>query len=88
MPDPNHEIELGSLEKELQALRDENDSLRAECQELRAEKKQHEDFLSEVGSLLPPSYDADDSMESIITKFVKDMSEVGRIIAKLTADYR
>jgi hypothetical protein len=73
---------------ELAALRDENDSLRQECQELRAEKKQHEEFMEELGSLLPPSYDADDSMESIVLAFAKDMSEFGRIVAKLTADYR
>jgi predicted nucleic acid-binding Zn-ribbon protein len=79
-------------DRELQSLRDENDSLRAECQELREDlkiyRKQHDDFVNEVGSLLPPSYDADEAIEAIIISFVKDMSEVGRIVAKLTADYR
>jgi hypothetical protein len=75
-------------DREIQALRDENDSLRQECQELIAEKKQHEEFMEQLGSLLPPSYDADDSMEEIILAFAKDMSEFGRIVAKLTADYR
>jgi uncharacterized coiled-coil DUF342 family protein len=73
---------------ELNALRDENDSLRQECQELRAENKEHKDFIAEVSAMIPPSYEADDTMEGIIIRFAKDMSEVGRIVAKLTADYR
>ncbi len=80
--------EEDDVEPELQALRDENDSLRQECQELRAGAKQHEDFMEEVGSMLPPSYDADEAIEAIVLSFIKDMSEVGRIVAKLTADYR
>ena len=75
-------------EAELQALRDENDSLRAECRELRATIKENEDFINEVVGMIPPSYDADDSPEGIITTFLKDMSEFGRIVARLTADYR
>jgi hypothetical protein len=82
------ESELQALAAELNALRDENDSLRQESQELRAEKKEHEDFIEEISSLMPPSYDADEAVEAIILGFVKDMSEVGRIVAKLTADYR
>jgi Tfp pilus assembly protein PilN len=77
---------------ELNALRDENDSLRQECQELRADlaidRKQHDDLMEEISALLPPSYDADEAIESIVVSFIKDMSEVGRIVAKLTADYR
>jgi hypothetical protein len=74
--------------EELQALRDENDSLRAECQGLRAENKQFNDFFNEMTGLLPPSYDDDDFPEGIIIHFLKDMSDLGQIIAKLTADYR
>lgn len=73
---------------ELNALRDENDSLRQECQELRAENKEHEDFITKVSELLPPSYDADEAVEAIILRFVKDMQSLGQVIAKLTADYR
>jgi len=75
-------------ESELQALRDENDSLRQECQELRAEVKSYKDLYDEITGLLPPSYDADDSPEGIVKTFVEDMNDLGRIIAKLTADYR
>jgi predicted nuclease with TOPRIM domain len=73
---------------ELQALRDENDSLHAECQELRAENKQFKDTFDEMTGLLPPSYDNDDSPEGIIVHFLKDMQNLGQIVAKLTADYR
>lgn len=55
---------------------------------LRDDNKQHEEFLQEVSSLLPPSYDADEAVEAIIITFVKDMTELGRISAKLTSDYR
>lgn len=75
-------------ESELQALRDENDSLRQECQELRAEKKEHEDFINEVGSLLPPSYDSDEAIEAIIIRYLGDVNSLGAVIARLTADYR
>jgi hypothetical protein len=83
---------MSEPESEWQALRDENDSLRQECIELRedlkADRKHHDDFLNEVGSLLPPSYDADDTMESIIIHFLTDMQSLAQIITKLTADYR
>jgi hypothetical protein len=79
---------LREMTADLEALRDENDSLRQECQELRAGRKQHEDFINIVLGLLPPSYDADDSPEGIITTFLKDMSDLGSTLAKLTADYR
>ncbi|HWI69416.1 MAG TPA: hypothetical protein VNS88_13765 [Nitrospiraceae bacterium] len=71
-----------------EALRDENDSLRQECQELRAEKKEHEDFINEIGALLPPSYDSDDAMEAIVIRYLGDINSLGAIIARLTADYR
>jgi hypothetical protein len=77
-----------SIESELAALRDENGTLRAECQELRAENKHFNDFFDEITGMLAPSYDADDSPEGIFKTFVKDMNDLGRIIAKLTADYR
>jgi predicted nucleic acid-binding Zn-ribbon protein len=80
--------ELQALAADLNALRDENDSLRAECQELRTECKQHEEFIEEVSELLPPSYDADEAVEAIILRFLKDMQNLAQIIAKLTADYR
>lgn len=64
-----------------QALVDENNSL-------REENKLHADWLVEVSELLPPSYDADEAVEAIIITFVKDMTELGRITAKLGADYR
>jgi len=56
--------------------------------QLREELEVHEQFVVDCTELLPPSYDADEAPESIILRFLKDMSEVGRIIAKLTADYR
>jgi len=77
-----------SSEPELQALRDENDSLRQECQELRAEVQSYKDWIDTAVGMLPPSYDADDSPEGIITSFLSDMQTVAGIIAKLTADYR
>lgn len=76
------------LAAEVAALRDENDSLRQEIQELRAEKKEHDDFMEEIGGLLPPSYDADEAMESIIIRYIGDINSLGAIIARLTADYR
>ena len=79
---------LREITEEAQALRAENDSLRHECQELRAENKQFKDFFDEITGLLPPSYDADDSPEGIITTFLKDMKDLGSTLAKLTADYR
>ena len=79
---------LREITEESQALRDENDSLRQECIELRAENQQFKDFFDEITGLLPPSYDADDSPEGIITTFCKDMQSLGSILAKLTADYR
>jgi hypothetical protein len=75
-------------EAEWEALRDENDSLRTECQELRAEVKQLSDAIEEVVGMIPPSYDADDSPEGIVRTFIKDMNDLGQIMAKLTADYR
>jgi len=78
-------------EADLQALRDENDSLRAENQELkyvREVNKQLNDFINEATGLLPPSYDMDEAPEAIIIRFLKDTSDLGRIIAKLTSDYR
>jgi len=83
---------LRELSSNIEALRDENDSLRDECQELRlafaAAKEEHDNFIEEVGALLPPSYDGDEAMEAIILGFLRDMQKLGQIIAKLTADYR
>jgi hypothetical protein len=55
---------------------------------LREDNKAHEDFINECLELIPPSYDADEGQESIVLRFLKDMAEVGRILAKLTSDYR
>ena len=86
MPEPSE------LAMEIASMRDENDSLRAECQELKfafnAKTEEHDNFITEITELMPPSYDADEAVEAVILKFMKDISEVGRVIAKLTADYR
>ena len=55
---------------------------------LREDNELHEDFVVKCTELLPPSYDADEAAEAIILHFLKDMQEIGRIVAKLTADYR
>ena len=89
MPKPSEiAMEIVALEAELQALRDENDSLRQENQELRTEKKEHDDFITEIAEMLPPSYDADEAIEAIVISFLKDMQLLGQVIAKLTSDYR
>ena len=89
MPKPSEiAMEMVALEAELTAMRDENDSLRQECQDLKAQIIEHEHFIEEVGELLPPSYDADEAVESIIIRFLTDMQSLASIIAKLTADYR
>ncbi len=87
-PEPIIKAIHHSSDTEVKALRSENNALRKECQELRSEKKEHEDFINEVGALLPPSYDSDEAMEAIIVRYLGDINSLGAIIARLTADYR
>jgi uncharacterized protein YlxW (UPF0749 family) len=75
-------------EVELHALRDENDSLRQECQELRASINSHNDFINEITSIIPRSYNMDAAPETNIIHFLKDMQSIASILAKLTANYR
>lgn len=95
MPGPSAGSALREVERltaELNALRDENDSLRQEAQELRADlrldKKNYDDFITEVAEMLPPSYDEDAAIESIVIRFLTDMQSLAQVIAKLTTDYR
>ena len=75
------EVTAKAILLELNALRDENDSLREEI-------KEHKNFIAKISSMLPPSYDIDESMEAIIIHFLEDMQTLAQVVAKLTANFR
>jgi len=50
--------------------------------------KAHEDFMEECGKYIPESYDGDESMESILIRYLKDVESLSGIIARLTSSYR
>jgi hypothetical protein len=56
--------------------------------QLREEIKLNEDFIVSCTELIPEGYDGDDSAESIILRYLKDMDQFGGIIARLTSAYR
>lgn len=48
----------------------------------------HDDFVVECTELIPEGYDGDEAAEAIILRYLKDMSDLGGIIARLTSAYR
>jgi hypothetical protein len=56
--------------------------------QLREEIRQNDEFINSCCELIPPSYDGDESQESIILKYLTDVYQLGNIIARLTSDYR
>jgi hypothetical protein len=56
--------------------------------QLREEAKLHEDFIEACTELIPEGYDSDESPESIILHFLRDMDKLAGIIARLTSAYR
>lgn len=61
---------------------------RRTIESLRQEERLHKEFINQCLEILPPSYDADEAGEAIILTFLKDMTDIARVIAKLTSDYR
>ena len=51
-------------------------------------EQEHEEFVNECCSLIPESYDGDEAPEAIVLRFLKDMSDLGGILARLTSSYR
>lgn len=51
-------------------------------------EQEYDDFIVKCTELIPPSYDGDDSAESIILRYLRDMADLGGIVARLTSDYR
>jgi hypothetical protein len=69
----------------------EHDALeqaRRTISELRDEVKYHDDFVVACTELVPEGYDSDESAESIILRYLKDMDTMAGIIARLTSAYR
>lgn len=49
---------------------------------------EYEQFVNECTELIPEGYDGDESPEAILLRYLRDMSELGRILAQLTSAYR
>jgi predicted helicase len=56
--------------------------------ELAEARKEHEDFVEELSHSVPESYDGDESAESIILKWAKDVDTLAGIVSRLTSSYR
>ncbi len=50
--------------------------------------KEHDEFVNACLEIIPPSYDGDEAGEAIVLRFLKDMSDLAGILARLTSDYR
>jgi len=50
--------------------------------------REHDEFVNECLEIIPPSYDGDEAGEAIVLRFLKDMSELAGILARLTSDHR
>jgi len=73
---PQEQAEL--MEEEIAQLREA----------LKEARKEHEEFIEECSSLIPESYDGDEAVEAIITRYLRDVNTFAGLIARLTASYR
>jgi hypothetical protein len=74
--------------RRLHEMADALELARHTINELREEAKLHEDFVVACTELIPEGYDNDESAESIILRYLKDMDTFAGIIARLTSAYR
>lgn len=51
-------------------------------------ESEYEEFIIQCTELIPESYDGDESAESIIIRYLKDMEQMGGIMARMVAPYR
>lgn len=55
---------------------------------LKEDLEEHDKFVVECSELVPEGYDGDESAESIVLKYLREMDALGGIIARLTSAYR
>jgi hypothetical protein len=62
--------------------------LERQIRQLKEEAEFYAKFVVECTELIPEGYDGDDSAESIILQYLKDMDKLAGIVARLTSAYR
>jgi len=50
--------------------------------------REHDEFVSSCLDIIPSGYDSDEAGEAIVLRFLRDMSELAELLARLTSDYR